>query len=106
MTEEITREVFAHLVELAALQLDEAEAEYLRGQLNQQLNAIHQLRAVVVEGDAAPMSHGIPYDQSMRQELREDLKSARSDGSLLLGQAPQVADGWIVVPEIPASDLE
>ena len=37
MTEEITRELFDKLVDLAALELDEEEAEYIRRQLNDQL---------------------------------------------------------------------
>ena len=40
MAEEITAEIFDHLVELAALELEAKEAEYLRAQLNSQLKAI------------------------------------------------------------------
>ena len=38
MSDPITPELFTHLVELAALELTPPEAEYLRGQLNGQLN--------------------------------------------------------------------
>jgi len=37
MADAITAEIFDHLVELAALELQPAEAEYLRAQLNSQL---------------------------------------------------------------------
>ena len=46
MPEEITREIFDHLVDLAALEMDEEEADYLRKELNNQLNAIHELEAI------------------------------------------------------------
>ena len=41
MSDEIDISTFEHLVELAALELDGAQSEYLRRQLNNQLKAIH-----------------------------------------------------------------
>jgi hypothetical protein len=40
MSDQITVELFDHLVRLAALELSSQEAEYLRHELNNQLKAI------------------------------------------------------------------
>jgi len=44
--EEITREIFDYLVDLAALEMDDEEAVYLRNELNNQLDAIRELEAI------------------------------------------------------------
>ena len=49
MSDAITPEMFAHLVDLAALELSPEEAEYLRRQLNNQLKAIHELEAIPLD---------------------------------------------------------
>jgi Asp-tRNA(Asn)/Glu-tRNA(Gln) amidotransferase C subunit len=46
MVEEITKDIFAKLVSLAALELNPDEGEYLRGQLNKQLLAVHELESM------------------------------------------------------------
>ena len=61
MSEEITREIFEHLVELAALELTPEEAEYIRQQLNNQLKVIHELEAIPLDSTANVTSHGVPY---------------------------------------------
>ena len=106
MNEQISRETFAHLVDLAALQLDEAEAEYLRQQLNNQLNAIHELEAIPLEEDVRITSHGVPYTLANSPEPREDTWYPYPNPEEILGQAPQAEDGYIIVPEIPHTDLE
>ncbi|MBE0697194.1 MAG: hypothetical protein IH586_09745, partial [Anaerolineaceae bacterium] len=61
MNDIISPETFAHLVDLAALQLTPAESDYLRQQLNNQLKAIHELAAIPLDEDVAITSHGVPY---------------------------------------------
>ena len=56
--DEITPQVFDHLVDLAALELTEKESEYLRSELNKQLSAIRELEAIALEADIPPASHG------------------------------------------------
>lgn len=106
MNEQISRETFAHLVDLAALQLDEAEAEYLRQQMNNQLNAIHELEAIPLEDDVPLTSHGVPYTPGISPALRDDTWYPYPNPEEILGQAPQVEDGYIIVPDIPHTDLE
>jgi len=106
MNELITQETFAHLVDLAALELDAAEAEYLRQQLNNQLNAIHELEAIPLEGDVPITSHGVPYTAAISPAPRSDTWIPYPHPEDILEQAPQAEDGYIIVPEIPHTNLE
>jgi aspartyl-tRNA(Asn)/glutamyl-tRNA(Gln) amidotransferase subunit C len=106
MAEEISVEVFDHLVLLAALELDLEESEYLRGQLNNQLKAIHQLERIDVDSAHKITSHGVSYPPTIKPPLRNDIPQASSDPQSIIAQAPDVEDGYIVVPDIPHIDLD
>jgi aspartyl/glutamyl-tRNA(Asn/Gln) amidotransferase C subunit len=106
MSEEITREVFDHLVDLAALELNDEQAEYLRGQLNNQLKAIHELEAIPLGGEVAISLHGVPFEENESAPPREDEWHRYPNPQEILGQAPQVEDGYIVVPDIPHTELK
>ncbi len=105
MTEEITPELFAHLVELAALELGESEAAYLRGQLNKQLDIIHELEAIDLPEATPITSHGVPYTTAISAPPREDSAEANPAAERILAQAPQSEDGYYRVPDIPHTDL-
>jgi aspartyl-tRNA(Asn)/glutamyl-tRNA(Gln) amidotransferase subunit C len=104
--EEITREIFDHLVDLAALEMDEDEAEYLRSELNSQLNAIHELEAIELDPEVTITSHGVPYKDTIRAPLRDDNIEASEEADSILAQAPEVEDRYILVPDIPSEELE
>lgn len=106
MNDTITQEMFAHLVNLAALQLDAEEAEYLRQQLNNQLKAIHELEAIPLEENIAITSHGVPYTPATSPNPRDDTWRPYPNPEDILGQSPQAEDGYIVVPDIPHTNLE
>jgi aspartyl/glutamyl-tRNA(Asn/Gln) amidotransferase C subunit len=106
MTDEITPELFEHLVELAAFAFDPKEAKYLRQELNKQLKAIHQLEAVPLEDGLPPASHGVPYTDQTSPPLREDRWEPCDNPDEILAQAPQVEDRYIIVPDIPHTELE
>ena len=106
MSEEITREIFDHLVDLAALALDETEAEYLRAELNNQLQAIHELESIELDESVEITSHGVPYTEAIRPALREDIVDPYKEAQDILDQAAEVRDRYIVVPDIPAEELE
>ncbi len=106
MSEEITPELFNHLVELAALELNPTEAEYLRRELNNQLKAIHELEAIPLDPNTPIASRGISYTPSNSPALREDVVQPHPNPSSLLATAPETAEGYIVVPEIPHQDLK
>jgi len=106
MADEITSELFEHLVDLAAFAFDPEEAEYLRRELNNQLKAIHQLEAVPLDEEVPLASHGVPYPEQTRPSLREDVWQPCDNPKEILEQAPQVEDDYIIVPDIPHTELE
>jgi len=91
---------------LAALQLEMEQAEYLRKQLNNQLKAIAELEAIPLEKDVPISLHGVPYEASLSAPPREDEWKPYPDPAGILAQAPQVVDGYIVVPDIPHTELK
>ncbi|MFA9490897.1 MAG: aspartyl/glutamyl-tRNA amidotransferase subunit C [Anaerolineales bacterium] len=105
-TDVITREIFDHLVALAALELPADEAEYLRAELNDQLKAIRELESIEVSDDTPITSHGVPYSEDIRPGLREDRIEVCPEADDIVGGAPEVHDRYIVVPEIPFEELE
>ena len=106
MTDEITQEAFEHLVELAAFAFDPEEAEYLRRELNHQLKAIHQLEAVPLEADVPITLHGVAYSHETQPALREDVWAPCENPDEILNQAPQVENRYIIVPDIPHTELD
>jgi len=106
MSEEITRETFNHLVSLAALELEETEAEYLRRELNNQLDAIRQLEAIPLDRNMAITSHGTRFTPEISPGLRPDMSKPFKDVHALLGQSPQTEEDYFVVPDIPHKTLK
>jgi aspartyl/glutamyl-tRNA(Asn/Gln) amidotransferase C subunit len=106
MSDQISLETFDHLVDLAALELDPKESEYLRQQLNNQLKSIHELEAVPLDENITITSHGIPYTRDISPDLRSDEWIPYSDPGEILRQTPQTDNGYIVVPDIPHTDLK
>jgi aspartyl/glutamyl-tRNA(Asn/Gln) amidotransferase C subunit len=110
MSDEITPELFAYLVQLAALELAPEEADYLRRQLNQQLRAIRELDRAARQVDAglhpgASTAHGVAYPAGRRLALREDLPAGSTLAADVLMAGPETEDGYFVVPEIPNQAL-
>ena len=105
MPDEITPELFARLVELAALELTPEESEYLRGQLNSQLKAIHELERIPIPDDVPPAAHGVAFAPDIRPALRADEARPSADAEKILKQAPETEEGYFVVPEIPHTEL-
>jgi aspartyl-tRNA(Asn)/glutamyl-tRNA(Gln) amidotransferase subunit C len=107
MTEQITAELFDHLVGLAALELSPEEAEYLRRQLNNQLKAIHELEAIPLAADTPVTSHGVPYTPEIIPPIREDqFTDDEKPVEAILAQAPETDERYIVVPDIPHTELQ
>lgn len=106
MSDQITPEVFDHLVGLAALELSPEEAEYLRRQLNNQLKAVHELEAIPLDPEVPPSLHGVPFPAEVSPGLRDDAWQAFPRPDDILAQAPQVDERYIIVPEIPHTELE
>ena len=106
MPDLIDPETFAHLVDLASLELDASEAEYIRRQLNNQLNAIHELESIPLDPLTNLTSHGVPFTPEISPSLRVDEWIHSPYADAILEQAPETADRYIIVPEIPHTTLE
>jgi aspartyl/glutamyl-tRNA(Asn/Gln) amidotransferase C subunit len=106
MSDQITPEIFEHLVDLAALELDEKQAEYLRQQLNNQLKSIHELEAIPLDANVPANLHGVPFEAAQSAAPREDEWKPSPDVKDILTQAPELEDGYIVVPDIPHTTLK
>lgn len=106
MSDSIDSETFNHLVQLAALELDPAEAEYLRRQLNNQLKAISELEAIPLDETLPVTTHGVPYTPEITPSIRPDEWVACQKPDEILDQAPRVEDRYVIVPEIPYTELD
>lgn len=106
MSDQITPEIFEHLVDLAALELDEKQAEYLRRQLNNQLKSIHELEAIPIDSATPANLHGVPFNSEQSSAPRADEWKLSPDVKDILSQAPELEDGYIVVPDIPHTTLK
>jgi len=105
MADEISRDVFDKMVELAALELSPEEADYLHRQLNNQLTAVAELAAIPLDKDTQAASHGVPYTSANSPQVREDEHDPCKNPEEILAQAPDSEDGYFVVPDIPHEDL-
>jgi aspartyl-tRNA(Asn)/glutamyl-tRNA(Gln) amidotransferase subunit C len=106
MSDPIDLETFNHLVDLASLELEPAEAEYIRRQLNNQLHAIQELEAIPLDAGTGLTSHGVPFTPQISPALRADEWIACPYPDAILQQAPETADRYIIVPDIPHTTLE
>jgi len=106
MDDEIPQELFEHLVALAALELSPEESKYLRQELNNQLISIHQLAAIPLDKETTVTFHGVSYTPEIKPDIRSDIHIPCEKPEAILDQAPEVEDGYIVVPEIPREELE
>lgn len=106
MSDSIDRDTFDHLVGLAALELDQQQADYLLRELNNQLKAIRELAAIPLDESVPASLHGVPYASAVSPELREDVWQPHPNPDEIIAQAPAARDGYIVVPDIPHTTLE
>ncbi|MCX6055838.1 MAG: aspartyl/glutamyl-tRNA amidotransferase subunit C [Chloroflexi bacterium] len=106
MNEQITVEIFNHLVDLAALELSQEQGDYLRKQLNNQLKVIDELKEIPLEDNVPINLHGVPYSKENSSLPREDVWVPYPDPQEILAQSPLVEDGYIIVPDIPHTTLK
>lgn len=106
MSDQISVDVFNHLVSLAALELDQDQAEYLRTQLNNQLKVIQELKAIPLDNNVPINLHGVPFEKEGSSVPREDVWKPYSDPQTILDQSPQIEDRYIIVPDIPHTTLK
>jgi aspartyl-tRNA(Asn)/glutamyl-tRNA(Gln) amidotransferase subunit C len=83
------------IAHLARIAVDEKDVEHLRGELNAILQWVEQLREVKVEG-VEPMTSVIPT----KLRMREDEVIEGGDAARVLANAPQIDDGFFLVPKV------
>jgi len=105
MPDEITPELFAQLAELAALELSPEESDYLRRELNSELRAIHELERIPIPDGVPLASHGVTFTPDLQPALRPDETRASAAAEAILKQAPEMGEGYFVVPDIPHTEL-
>jgi Asp-tRNA(Asn)/Glu-tRNA(Gln) amidotransferase C subunit len=69
--------------------------------LNNQLKAIHELQAIPLDPGIQATLHGVPYTEENSPPARSDAWIPDPHPEEIINQAPDVRDGYIVVPEIP-----
>lgn len=106
MAERISKEDFRRLAELASLELPEEEAEYLRRELNNQMISIEVLESIPIDAETGTAAHGLPYTDRNSAAPREDVARQDPHRQAILDQAPELEDGYIVVPDISHQELE
>ena len=106
MTEKISPEDFDRLAELASLELPAEEAEYLRKELNNQMLSIEVLETIPIDTEMGSAAHGIPYTELNSAVPREDISRQDPHREEILNQAPELEDGYIVVPDISHEELD
>lgn len=106
MPEKITKEVFDHLVNLAAMELTEEEAEYLLDQLINQLSSIKELSQITVDDSIKPAAHGVPYNSEISAGVRKDIIKKFPFPDDILKGAPQEEDRYFIVPGVQHEDLD
>ena len=106
MTDKISPEDFERLADLASLELTADEAEYLRKELNNQMLSIEVLESIPIDAETGTAAHGIPYDELNSAAPREDISRQDQNRDEILKQAPELEDGFIVVPDISHEELD
>ena len=106
MTDKISPEDFDRLTVLASLELPAEEAEYLRKELNNQMLSIEVLESIPIDAEIRTAAHGIPYDELNSAAPREDISRQDPNRDDILKQAPELEDGYIVVPDISHEELD
>ncbi len=106
MKDKITPGDFQRLADLASLELPEAEAEYLRKELNNQMVSIEVLESIPIDADTGTAAHGLPYTKSNSAGPRQDQVHQDPNRQDILDQSPELEDGYIVVPDISHQELD
>jgi len=83
------------VAKLARIEISETDAQQNLIRLSGIFDLIEQMRAVDTQG-IKPMSHS----QDMVQRLREDIVTESDQRTLFQSVAPQIEDGYYLVPKV------
>ncbi len=75
-------------------------------ELNNQMISIEVLESIPIDAETDTAAHGVPYTDDNSAEPREDITHKDPHRQAILDQAPELEDGFIVVPDISHQELE
>ncbi len=91
----LTPDDVKRIARLARIEIDDAQALAMQGQLNTIFDLIASMQAVSTEG-IAPMAHA----QEVYQRLREDAVTETDHHAAFQAVAPAVENGLYLVPKV------
>jgi Asp-tRNA(Asn)/Glu-tRNA(Gln) amidotransferase C subunit len=68
--------------------------------------SIEVLESIPIEADIETAAHGVPYTAVNSPQPRADISHKDPHRDDLLAQAPELEDGYIVVPDISHQELD
>ena len=95
----LTSEDIDRIANLARLQLQSAEAEHMREQINGFFSIVEAMQAVDTTG-VQPMAHPVAAIQDVQLRLREDVVSEPNHREANQQSAPAVERGLFLVPKV------
>ena len=95
----LTSQDIARIANLARLELQPAEADHMREQINGFFSIVEAMQAVDTRG-IAPMAHPVAAIQEVQLRLREDAVSEPNQREANQQSAPAVERGLFLVPKV------
>ena len=95
----LTTQDIDRIAHLARLQLQPAEAERMREQINGFFSIVEAMQAVDTTG-ITPMAHPVAAIQDVQLRLREDVVSEPNNREANQQSAPAVERGLFLVPKV------
>lgn len=95
----LTSQDIDRIANLARLQLQSAEAEHMREQINGFFSIVEAMQAVDTTG-VQPMAHPVAAIQDVQLRLREDVVSEPNRREANQQSAPAVERGLFLVPKV------
>jgi Asp-tRNA(Asn)/Glu-tRNA(Gln) amidotransferase C subunit len=68
--------------------------------------SIEVLESIPIDAETGTAAHGLPYTELNSPVPREDVVQQNPHRQAILDQAPELEDGYIVVPDISHQELE
>ena len=95
----LTSQDIARIANLARLELQPAEADHMREQINGFFSIVEAMQAVDTTG-VQPLAHPVAAIQDVQLRLREDVVSESNKREANQQSAPAVERGLFLVPKV------
>ena len=95
----LTSQDIARIANLARLELQPAEADHMREQINGFFSIVEAMQAVDTTG-VQPLAHPVAAIQDVQLRLREDVVSEPNNREANQQSAPAVERGLFLVPKV------